>query len=89
MAFNIDADPANADWLRRSEWNIPAETLEELFVYLGVLDQPREAQVDVLSKFMKSSSYRPSPLLLKQQADEFINGFELGDLSKELKNDTE
>jgi hypothetical protein len=86
VAYNIDADPANANWLRRkNRWSIPAENLAQLLEYLGVLDQPREVQYEILTKFMATDTYGPSPLLLKQQADEFINGFELEDVSQELK----
>lgn len=86
MAYNIDANPANANWLRRkTRWSVPAENLAQLFEYLGVLDQPREVQYETLQNFMASDTYGPSPLLLKQQADEFINGFELEDVSQELK----
>lgn len=84
MVFNIDADPANADWLRGKEWNIPAETLQDLFSFLGVLESPKDEQVKVLENFMKTPTYQPSPLLLKKQAEEFINGFELDELTQEI-----
>jgi len=86
VAYNIDSNPANANWLRRkNRWDVPAENLAQLFEYLGVLDQPREVQYELLNKFMATDTYGPSPLLLKQQAVEFINGFELEDVSKEIK----
>lgn len=84
MAFNIDADPANADWLRGKEWNIPANNLEDLFGFLGVLDAERESQEKVLSNFMDTPTYAPSPLLIKKQAEEFMNGFELDEVTKEI-----
>lgn len=84
MAFNIDADPANADWLRGKEWNIPAKNLEELFVFLGVSEAENADQVEALKNFMLTPTYKPSPLLLKKQAEEFISGFGLDEVTKEI-----
>lgn len=85
MAFNIDENPENANWLRGTEWKIPSNNLPELLEYLGVASGTRGEQESALTTFMGTAKYEKAPTLLKQQADEFINGFEIDELSDEVK----
>lgn len=85
MAFNIDENPENANWLRESGWSIPSNNLVELLDYLGVADKTRQEQESALGTFVVSAKYKKAPALLKQQADEFLNGFEIDELSEEVK----
>lgn len=85
MAFNIDENPENANWLRNTDWKIPSNNLVELLDYLGVANGTREEQESALNTFMDTPKYVKAPALLKQQANEFINGFEIDELSDEVK----
>ena len=58
MAFNVDADPINANWLRWKNWNIPVSSLEELLIFLGVEDAPpveQRSQVSRLQAYFDSA----------------------------------
>lgn len=50
MAFNIDADPINANWRRWKNWDVPVSSPEELLIFLGVEDASVEEQRSQVSK---------------------------------------
>ena len=55
MAFNIDADPINANWLRWKNWDVQVSNLSELLIFLGVENQPvalQRRQVERLTRYI-------------------------------------
>lgn len=55
MAFNIDADPINANWVRWKNWDVQVSNLSELLIFLGVENQPfaiQRRQVERLSRYI-------------------------------------
>ena len=83
MAFNIDEDPINANWLRWKTWSVSCKTLPELLRTLRVENAPRDAQVKQLMRLNRY--YVNAPELLNFQLREFLSGVELDSVTKELK----
>jgi hypothetical protein len=84
MPYNVDSDPRNANWVKYvSNWDVPAKNLKELFVHLRIDLDNRIRQEKTLKDFIATSKYKYAPDLIKKQAVEFLNGFELRELSPE------
>jgi len=82
VAFNIDADPINRNWLRWKTWSVGCEDLPELFRLLGIENAPRELQIQQLMRL--NSFYVNAPELLNYQLREFLSGVELDAVTKKL-----
>ena len=70
MAFNIDADPINANWLRWKNWDVPFLTVSELLVFLGVSDADRSTQVEQLSRL--KPFFEQAPAALQEELKAFL-----------------
>lgn len=83
MAFNIDEDPINANWLRWKSWSVSCKTLPELLTLLRVDSSSRDVQVKQLMRLNRY--YINAPELLNYQLREFLSGIELDAVTKELR----
>lgn len=83
MAFNIDSDPINANWLRWKSWSVPCQSLPELIEYLRISEASREIQVKQLMRLNRY--YTNAPELLNYQLREFLSGVPLENITTELR----
>lgn len=84
MAFNIDEDPINANWLRWKSWSVGSKTLPELLRTLRLESSPRDVQVMQLMRLNRY--YINAPELLNYQLREFLSGVEIDAVTKELRS---
>lgn len=70
MAFNIDADPIDANWLRWKGWQVGCKDLPELFDFLGVSTAPKDVQVRYLRRLNRF--LREAPEALQGQVEVFL-----------------
>lgn len=70
MAFNIDADPINANWLRWKSWDVPVSSLEELLVFLGVEKSTPDEQRKQVGRLQ--AYFDTAPDLLQRELELFL-----------------
>lgn len=73
MAFNIDADPINANWLRWKNWNVPVSNLSELISFLGLEHASlaaQRAQVNRLDQYFDCA-----PKQLREEVGTFLKDY--------------
>jgi hypothetical protein len=65
----------NENWLRTAGWDLPAQSLDELWAVLGVAaSAPVEQRRAVLREFMGSPSWEPAPSRIRTEAAAFLAG---------------
>ncbi|MGQ4601609.1 hypothetical protein [Nocardia sp. R6R-6] len=65
----------NENWLRTTGWDLPANTLEELWAVLSIGPKCTSADRRIeLTKFMESPSWEAAPSRFKQEAKDFLDG---------------
>ncbi|HKS98383.1 MAG TPA: hypothetical protein VJT31_02545 [Rugosimonospora sp.] len=67
----------NESWLRTMHWDLPAQSLHELWTIIGV--SPSGSAADkraALIRFMDSPTWEPAPDRIRQEADAFLRATE-------------
>ena len=78
--FSVDPPAAyqtewrNENWLRTAQWDLPAQTLDELWPVLGVASAPVERKRAELARFTTSPAWEAAPAGLREEADGFLRG---------------
>lgn len=70
---SFEDDWRNENWLRAKHWDLPAQTLAELWAVIGV--SPTTSHLEkraALVEFMKSPTWEPAPSQLRHEAEEFV-----------------
>jgi len=62
----------NENWLRTAYWDLPAQTLDELWSVIGVRASPPDERRAALVAFMDSPTWEPAPERIKREAEEFL-----------------
>jgi hypothetical protein len=63
----------NANWLRTMRWDLPAQSLEELWPVLGLLPSAGiEVKRARLREFMTELAWEPAPERIRREAEEFL-----------------
>jgi hypothetical protein len=72
MAFNIDDNIENSDWIKGRTWNLGFTDLDGFFAHQKLVDAPISAKVQAVEHFMTLPAYKPAPDAFKAQAIRFI-----------------
>lgn len=63
----------NENWLRSAGWDLPAQSLDELWAVLGVPDSaPPARKRAALREFMASPTWEPAPQRIRAEANAFL-----------------
>jgi hypothetical protein len=67
----------NENWLRTAYWDLPAQSLDELWPVLGLSASasPEEKRAE-LTKFVASPTWEAAPTRIRSEADAFLHGGE-------------
>lgn len=73
MAFNIDEDTINANWLRWKNWDVPVGTLPELLALLGLEEATPEQQQSQVKRL--APYFDKAPEQLRHEAENFLRDY--------------
>jgi hypothetical protein len=62
----------NENWLRTIRWDLPAQTLDELWTVVGATSASVEGRRAELARFMTSPAWEAAPTGLRAEADNFL-----------------
>ncbi|MEC3919228.1 hypothetical protein [Nocardia sp. CDC160] len=66
-------DWRNEDWLRTTKWDLPAQSLPELWSVIGVRASASSAEKRAeLMRFMATPAWEAAPGRIKQEAEDFL-----------------
>lgn len=87
MAYNIDGDPINRNWLRWRAWNFHCEDLAALLSILEVSEGSVREQTTMLMRIRPLMDNAPQSL--RDQVDSFLeqNGDNLQDLPSDIPDE--
>jgi hypothetical protein len=68
-------DDWNEDWLRAAGWDLPFDSLYQLWFHFGLTpDSALAERRAALAKFVQLPAWNAAPALLRAEADEFLSG---------------
>ena len=66
-------DWRNENWLRTVQWDLPAQTLQELWPVLGLSEAaPSGEKRAELVRFMATPAWEAAPMLIRREAEAFL-----------------
>lgn len=69
---DFDTLNRNENWLRTFGWDLPAQTLDELWGVLGVVQADPERRRARLREFMAQPAWQAAPERVRREAEEFL-----------------